>query len=123
MTETPEHHPTYFESRNADQRLADVLVIVDKLCFVASHGEVVNIGEILRDAGLEMHRLRQAHEWQPIETSPRDGTLILIAWAAGRCTEVREALYNNHSNEWATWWAGLAGREPTHWMPLPEAPR
>lgn len=53
-----EHHPTYFEARNVYQRLADLLPLVDKLCFVAEHGEVVYLRKIVNDAVGEMFRLR-----------------------------------------------------------------
>lgn len=68
----------------------------------------------------ENARLREALEWRPIETAPRDGTSMLLypsvylglpcgighyvtrreSWQEGPYTEVR----------------------PTHWRPLPEPP-
>ena len=65
-------------------------------------------------------------EWQPIETAPKDGTLVDLwiqwrdggPWREADCTWVHGA-----------WWT--AGREApaegetykaTHWMPIPDGP-
>lgn len=65
-----------------------------------------------------------ASQWQPIETAPKDGSAILVN-AGGFCYAV----------EWSDefdWWAvddnklgpfRLRGQAPTHWMPLPPAPK
>lgn len=67
-------------------------------------------------------------EWQPIETAPRDGTLVLLWWD-GDFAPV---------GFWQDGWVYtmtqarnldgavidiLLGYEPTHWMPLPEPPK
>lgn len=63
--------------------------------------------------------------WQPIETAPKDGTMVLIADARdGYVCEAR------HLDEGRGWWArnndptDYWGEEifPTHWMPLPQPP-
>jgi len=55
-------------------------------------------------------------EWQPIETAPKDGTVIIVyapdffqtaAWTDGIWTNASES------------WLG----DVTHWMPLPEPPK
>jgi hypothetical protein len=55
-------------------------------------------------------------EWQPIETAPKDGTVIIVyapdffqtaAWVGNGWT--------NAANSWLG--------DVTHWMPLPEPPK
>lgn len=62
-----------------------------------------------------------AHEWQPIETAPRDGRAYLV---------VDEIVDMGHRAQIAFWsgaWLSTDGKKrtlnPTHWMPLPEPPR
>lgn len=70
--------------------------------------------------------------WQPIETAPKDGTLILLArpqgvWV-GKWVPVFVSGYVP-DNKWRSHLlnhdhlgAGGYGK-PTHWMPLPEPPK
>ena len=68
---------------------------------------------------------RDAARWQPIETAPRDGTLIDL-WAGER---IANCAWNVPSKCWGErigvgsgwkYWAVVL--DPTHWMPLPAAP-
>lgn len=62
--------------------------------------------------------------WQPIETAPKNGTKILVAWInqwkTGPHIEVCE------TGEEGGWFYSYDGdqpqSDPTHWMPLPEPP-
>jgi hypothetical protein len=65
-------------------------------------------------------------EWKPIETAPKDGTLIDVCNPHGdRTTDVRW-----EDGHWRHWWIGdFDGMEwrklsiqPTHWMPRPAPP-
>lgn len=59
-------------------------------------------------------------EWQPIETAPRDGTLILLCetphnWIGiGRHVDLPNDKLWLLENGWQVY--------ATHWMPLPELP-
>jgi hypothetical protein len=69
---------------------------------------------------------REACGWQPIETAPKDGTVIDL-WCGGE----RYADCQWYKNEWREYryddFDSLAllpvERLPTHWMPLPTAPK
>jgi len=70
-------------------------------------------------------------DWQPIETAPKDGTLVLT-WSARLCCVARWKDYEREpykphpSYRWYGWIDGYDGEDipdPTHWMPLPEAPK
>jgi hypothetical protein len=69
--------------------------------------------------------------WQPIETAPKDGSLIVLAdysgfrergkdgmWIATGCWLAPES-----DLEKGRWWDRIEYLyTPTHWMPLPEPP-
>ena len=64
--------------------------------------------------------------WQPIETAPKDGTKILVCHIH---------YYSPITAWWSSYHPNAKGKEtwredgsnyklnPTHWMPLPEAPK
>lgn len=56
-------------------------------------------------------------QWQPIETAPRDGTLVLIR-EPRRCSGLAAMFWGG----WKYEFGGICYLEPTHWMPLPAAP-
>lgn len=58
----------------------------------------------------------RAAKWQPIETAPRDGTPILIAFSDGRVQQ--HVLKPAHVK--AVWFPD--GEGPTRWQPLPDPP-
>lgn len=70
-------------------------------------------------------------EWQPIETAPKDGTVIDL-WAVDRCANCfwyeQEDPEDWRYSEWRQLYSEAPhssfplGLEPTHWMPLPEPP-
>lgn len=80
----------------------------------------------------------EAGPWQPIETAPKDGTVILLGFPPSkylsgtvRCGAwVQNGCHINHGTGLdGTGWFALyisSGfvkvKEPTHWMPLPNPP-
>ena len=72
-------------------------------------------------------------DWQPIETAPKDGTLILVCVRRGIVcngkttwwNEVVPAAYSKvdgNLRPYAPNWSGEIRYGVTQWMPLPEAP-
>lgn len=79
-------------------------------------------------------------EWQPIDTAPRDGTVIILAayWSSWDFEKDAESFgWDVNTGQMGTptifgqtgeWWAdnGVGGLRlpylPTHWMPLPTPP-
>jgi hypothetical protein len=68
-------------------------------------------------------------EWQPIETAPKDGTIILgleIQSTLNPEEVVRIPIYWGGSEwilAWGQWDDGTFHIEATHWMPLPPPPQ
>ena len=73
---------------------------------------------VLNQAADEIESLRARLEWQPIETAPKDGTPLLIAF---RNKEVAIAPWSKSGPMEVTPQFDL-GWMATHWMPLPEPP-
>lgn len=67
-------------------------------------------------------------QWQPIESAPRDGTSVLLFYTdwGTRNTEPSPGghVYVGRFADgyWGDGDKGFAGKELTHWMPLPKAP-
>lgn len=80
-----------------------------------------------------MNRESTSREWQPIETAPKDGTVVLL-WGP-YCINVTAAAYSR--GQWVCSADGAQAIEsqsdfgtelatfevPTHWMPLPAPPQ
>lgn len=68
-------------------------------------------------------------QWRPIETAPKDGTIVLVfAISEGdpydRPSTIAEAWWGC-GGETLTHWAGIgltAWHRPTHWIPIPPPP-
>lgn len=80
------------------------------------------------------------NNWQPIDTAPKDGTVVLVWWPIGDYPsgnhefasfvdfggKVPEGTFDGkpYRNGWCNDRDGAyLPVEPTHWMPLPEPPR
>ena len=58
-------------------------------------------------------------DWQPIETAPRDGTVVLV-YAPGR--DGLSAMQSTCAYHPDAGWCIDELRQPSHWMPLPAPP-
>lgn len=61
-------------------------------------------------------------EWQPIETAPKDGTEILLYRRGVSQGKWRVGMLNGQCAWGGDGWFYPRWDQPTHWMPLPEAP-
>lgn len=70
-------------------------------------------------------------EWQPIDTAPKDGRLILVGNETGVWVACYDAIFPSGYRPSNPWRSMLLNHdhirrnhslEPTHWMPLPKAP-
>jgi len=70
------------------------------------------------DLEAELESLRN-DAWQPIETAPKDGEVLLVAHIFNDQIYWVEAA----KHRYGAWFrpTGYAVHEPTHWMPLPAA--
>ncbi len=59
--------------------------------------------------------------WQPIETAPKDGTIVLLAGEFDYPGDwrIKIGYWSACDDDWYLCWASW---KPTHWMPLPDAP-
>ena len=88
-----------------------------------------NIAERERAADLEAEAARLASGWMPIESAPKDGTVVFV-WHvaevnpyAGFDTNIKKARYLPEVEEWQI--ESVGGNMPpvvSHWMPLPASP-
>lgn len=77
----------------------------------------------------------QAPAWQPIEMAPKDGTKVLVWFSElyGGMVDVALWSEDKFAKKPRPYWSGIAERiygvrafregAPTHWMPLPAAPK
>jgi Protein of unknown function (DUF551) len=66
------------------------------------------------------HNVEGSEKWQPIETAPRDGTMVLVFRAPETGYEKR--VYGVDYTKGGEWWLSRTQMQPTHWMPLPPPP-
>ena len=89
----------------------------------AAREDVPAVVALAHELLAEVKRLKALHEWQPIETAPKDGTRVLafcrgewhvMLWEDGAGWAVRSDALDG--------FVGIEGHDPTHWMHLPEPP-
>lgn len=65
-------------------------------------------------------------DWQPIETAPKNGTWILVAFKRNTYdpwpTRTGEAIYTGRCPYWRIHGSSYHPSFVTHWAPLPEPP-
>lgn len=129
-SETEEPEPFYPDDREQCQRALDALLRAAQTggVFRVIFGMAVVLdprNELLDpDADtLELHpKLRAAlNPWQPMDSAPKGGEIILLAAINDHHVMVREARWDAGRKDWAGW-AHIADIQPNYWMPLPAPP-
>jgi hypothetical protein len=79
--------------------------------------------DFLHDAAEEFYRLRalpQSVGWCPIETAPKDGTVVMI-WLP-HSTKMVCAYFEGADKGWWVRHGAFCAENPSHWQPLPSSP-
>ena len=101
----------WLDINSMEQRHLDDLKCIEELKDKLARSDRKEIEAVYRRLG----ELEAKHQWQPIETAPRDGRRLILLYGPSRFPQVA------YSNTW--WTAGFsAENKPTHWMPLPKPP-
>ena len=56
--------------------------------------------------------------WQPIETAPKDGAIVLVFIGGIMGT----GFWDDEVDDWELCGYLIGSAKPTHWMPLPDPP-
>ena len=101
---------------------AEVIVMLKKRLEHYQHDPEWRL--VFSSALLHLEGAQADKGWQPIETVPKDGTVILLGWDY----LVTSSGVAHWSEEYNDWYAmddresHYYTKEPTHWMPLPDNP-
>jgi hypothetical protein len=67
----------------------------------------------------KIEELESKKQWQPIETAPKDESVLLLLENPRNIIEA----YMTETGWVDCWCSYVAPYKPTHWMPLPEPPK
>lgn len=86
-----------------------------------------HLPEVFAAVGMEQPKADVADEmdWRPIETAPKDGTVILLGYTPNPRHErhVYEGRWHEDQGTWTSVNGFIVHEACTHWMPLPAAPK
>lgn len=115
------------------QKVADAQAAIEEPALpepvVAREEYAVGTGEFYTAAQMHDHfaaaKVREAQQWQTIDSAPKDGRcLVLVATDDGPCIErLDRDEKGNWLHEGEPTFCHSYYFKPTHWMPLPAAPK
>ena len=116
-------HSDYAALLAENERIRKLFEATERLTLLDGEYEAAKAGTYNR-LNDELQRLLAATQWRPIETAPKDGTVIVAHdWHRG-C-----GIYGHDETQLVSFkdgeWFGKDSYEihyPTHWMPLPKPP-
>lgn len=72
---------------------------------------------------LALERLEMGEGWRPIETAPKDGTIIIVYRPNGSPNGYIPQVGYDYWYKGMAWGRSNADTQPTLWQPLPAAPQ
>lgn len=110
------------ELKTGTKVLVDAVVTScgNTICGIALHGyeNKKRLVEVIKE---HVHPFSGVQEWRPIETAPKDGTVV-IAWFGSSQSPYAESV-SCQNGEWFYSHDGdKPSLHPSHWLPLPPPP-
>lgn len=89
-------------------------------------GSEATVNEMIDNTIADLKKAREGLGWRPIESAPKDGTLILAYWPTMSISQYPCVIFwdgDCHRDEWIV----VNNRDygevyPTHFLPLPQPP-
>ena len=106
------------EALSAQPTLSDMAALSasDAACYAYPGEDDGPLREAFVEGARHVTQPQQAVAWRPIESAPRDGTLVLLSKADDADWPLRCRRWENGH------WRGHDAADATHWMPLPAPP-
>ena len=100
----------------------DIETAVEDIMLIL-HGDEEMPSLAIREVLERLVKAEREKAWQPIETAPKDGSLVLT-WGDARA-QYAVSYWDEDDKEWYTDFrekGNISQVYATHWMPLPSAP-
>ena len=114
------------------KRLRAAAIMSEALSVFLPHSEGSAVSKLYNEAADAIEELMRRCEqfqympppaWIPVtERLPEEGVSVQVCFRSqgGIAQAVSERFVNDRNQ---SYWSGLCGMKPTHWMPLPEPPK
>jgi len=84
------------------------------------HADQTTLQELVR-----LRKVNEKYRWKPIDTAPKDGSVVLIFDPSREKWKINSAYWPNHWDKpcFLSAGQGVMLDKATHWMELPEEPQ